>query len=430
MRGKILLSHPTGNEFVRAATLSLHQAGLLEEFHTSIATFSTNYWGAIAKTSLGSEFGRRRFDDALQAITIQHPPRELGRLIAKRLRLASLIRHEKAPFSVDAVYKTFDAIVARRILSWREHPPHGVYAYEDGALETFRAARTTGIRSFYDLPIGYWKTARLLLQNERDKCPEWAMTLGGLRDSDEKLERKDQELAAADAIFVASSFTAKTLENFPGLKAPVHIVPYGFPPVNETRSFPRKSSSEPLKVLFVGGLSQRKGIAYLFSAIEKFGTKVSATIVGQKSILPCPALDAALSRCRWLPSLPHSQILIEMQSHDVLIFPSLFEGFGLVITEAMSQGTPVITTTRTAGADFIEHGVNGWLIPPGSSEAIENQIENLLSRPESIEAVGRNARETARLRPWAAYGQQLVAAITADPATLKKISPSVPSADR
>ena len=50
-----------------------------------------------------------------------------------------------------------------------------------------------------------------------------------------------------------------------------------------------------------------------------------------------------------------------MKEHDVLIFPSLFEGFGLVITEAMAQGTPVITTDRTAGPDVISDNENGCL---------------------------------------------------------------------
>ena len=51
-----------------------------------------------------------------------------------------------------------------------------------------------------------------------------------------------------------------------------------------------------------------------------------------------------------------------MREHDVFVFPSLFEGFGLVITESMSQGTPVITTDRTAGPDLIKNDENGWLL--------------------------------------------------------------------
>jgi len=97
----------------------------------------------------------------------------------------------------------------------------------------------------------------------------------------------------------------------------------------------------------------------------------------------------------------------------VLLFPSLFEGFGLVITEAMSQGTPVITTDRTAGPDLIKHGQNGWLIKAASTEALTNAIENLLSQPEQIAEAGRAAQVTAAQRPWSVYGRELAAAVRA-----------------
>ena len=103
-----------------------------------------------------------------------------------------------------------------------------------------------------------------------------------------------------------------------------------------------------------------------------------------------------------------------MQEHDVLLFPSLFEGFGLVITEAMSQGTPVITTDRTAGPDLIDHGENGWIVEAGSTLALKTCIEQLIEKPETIVKVGKAAIETARKRPWEVYGKELAEAILKD----------------
>jgi glycosyltransferase involved in cell wall biosynthesis len=100
-----------------------------------------------------------------------------------------------------------------------------------------------------------------------------------------------------------------------------------------------------------------------------------------------------------------------MQENDVFVFPSLFEGFGLVITEAMSQGTPVITTERTAGLDFIDNDDNGWLVKAGDTTALRFAIENLLANPEKIKKAGLAARETALKRPWQVYGKELAAAI-------------------
>jgi glycosyltransferase involved in cell wall biosynthesis len=194
--------------------------------------------------------------------------------------------------------------------------------------------------------------------------------------------------------------------------APVEVIPYGFPPVVKTRDYSSVSGTSRLKLLFVGSLSQRKGVANLFAAVAALGRHVQLTVVGHKVSDNCPALDAALAKHHWIPSLPHAEILKLMQVHDVLAFPSLFEGFGLVITEAMSQGTPVITTDRTAGPDLIKHDRNGWLVEAGSTEALKIAIEKLVSHPKLIAQAGKAAMETARHRPWEVYGRELAEAIS------------------
>ena len=129
--------------------------------------------------------------------------------------------------------------------------------------------------------------------------------------------------------------------------------------------------------------------------------------------MDCPALDRELAKHRWIPSLPHDKVLAEMRAHDVLVFPSLFEGFGLVITEAMSQGLPVVTTERTAGPDFIKHGENGWLIKAGSTSGLTRQLEVLVRDRQPVDDAGQRARETAAARPWSVYGSELAMAVTA-----------------
>jgi glycosyltransferase involved in cell wall biosynthesis len=288
-----------------------------------------------------------------------------------------------------------------------------VYGYEDTTLFSFRKAKELGLECIYDLPIGYWRTAHSLLIKEKERWPDWMATMPGLEDSASKLARKDEELRLADRIFVASSFTANTLKDFPEKIAPVQVIPYGFPTVsNEVRQYENFKKKRPLRLLFVGSLSQRKGIADLFEAVKFFGEKVTLTLVGSKTTEDCPALNEALNRHRWIPSLAHESVLKLMRQHDVLVFPSLFEGFGLVITEAMSQGTPVITTDRTAGPDLIEHGKNGWLINAGSTRALQQSIEDILLNPVSIEDVGKAAMDKARQRPWTKYGIELAEAVS------------------
>ena len=69
----------------------------------------------------------------------------------------------------------------------------------------------------------------------------------------------------------------------------------------------------------------------------------------------------------------------------------------------MAQGTPVITTERTAGPDIITHGENGWLVNAGSAEAIKNILHEIVLHPDIIAEIGEQALETAKKRPWTCY---------------------------
>ncbi len=122
-------------------------------------------------------------------------------------------------------------------------------------------------------------------------------------------------------------------------------------------------------------------------------------------MVPAPAV---LGKYRWLPSLPHDELLREMSRHDVLLFPSLHEGFGLVMTEAMSQGLVVITTPHTAGPDLISDGADGFIVPIRSSAAIEEKLALLLHDPERLRALQEAAREKARTLTWENYRQRLL----------------------
>ncbi|RYY07950.1 MAG: glycosyltransferase [Sphingobacteriaceae bacterium] len=409
---KVVISHPTGNAFFRAAADGLYKADMLAGFKTTVAAFPGNLFDQLSNFKSFSEFSRRKYNPDLRNLTESWPLFELGRIASSKLGLKNLTKQETGVFSVDGVYRNLDKHVAKSLKQMAKNSTDAVYAYEDGSLYSFREAKKLQMQCLYDLPIGYWRTAKHLLELEYERWPEWRPTLLSFGDSDEKLARKDEELLLADKIFVASQFTANTLKDYPKKLAPIKVVPYAFPPVIGSRDYVNISKNKPLKLLFVGGLSQRKGIADLFASVENLKKHVQLTVVGKKvSDQPCPALDAALAKHRWIPSLSHEAVLNLMREHDVLVFPSLFEGFGLVITEAMSQGTPVITTDRTAGPDLIKHGENGWLVEAGSTIALQIAIEELIQNPDQIAEVGRKAIESAGKRPWQIYSEELVAAI-------------------
>jgi glycosyltransferase involved in cell wall biosynthesis len=231
----------------------------------------------------------------------------------------------------------------------------------------------------------------------------------GLRDSPEKLARKDEELRLAGRIVVASSFTKATLAECPFLIAPVSVVPYGTDQSSEEAC---EIKSGLLRVLYVGSLSQRKGIAEVFEAVEAMGSHVELTLIGAKTGFECAALDKALARHRWIPSLSRERILAEMRRHDVLVLPSLFEGFGLVVTEALSQGLPVITTSHTCGPDVIEEGVEGFLVPIRDAAAVTEKLDRLARDRNLLTEMSQAALKKARSLSWAEYRRRIVEVVS------------------
>jgi glycosyltransferase involved in cell wall biosynthesis len=397
----IIGSHPTGNANVREAMLGLLEAGLLSEFHTCLAPRRMDAWVRLLPASIREQVLRRELPETLRRVTRTHPWRELGRFAAPRLHLGRLTRHGDGPLSVDGVYRDLDTAVARRVA--RSRSIRGVYAYEDGAAATFAAARRLGLRCLYDLPIGHWKAARRIQEEEASLQPAWAATLVALQDDAAKLARKDEELELADHVFAASSFTRETLKGVvrPGVR--VDVIPYGAPamPVGVAR-IPRPPGA-PLRVLFVGGLSQRKGLSYLFEAVRRAGSAVNLTVVGRKAGGACQALDAELCRCNYVPSAPHAEILRLMAAHDVFVFPSLFEGFGLVLLEAMACGLPIIATSHTAAPDLIVDGVQGHIVPIRDADRIAGHLQMLAGNPDMLAGMSWAAIERAAQIRWETY---------------------------
>lgn len=406
---KITIYHPFGNANTRAAVNGIYKQGILESFHTCIACFKGSLLYRLSSFGPLKEFRRRDFSSFLKEKTITHPVRELGRQFASKLKFKRFIAHEKGIFCVDNICHDLDTKVAKYVQKNKEKIS-GVYAYEDCAMKTFCIAKNNDIKCIYDLPIGYWRAMRSLLNEERGKNPEWAMTLGGFNDSEEKLRRKDEELRLADKIYVASTFTKKTLEMYPGKLSDIEIIPYGFPPINKQREYDGIRGRK-IRALFVGGLSQRKGISYLFEAIKGLNDNIELTIVGRGDIDGCNALKDELKNVNYIPSLSHNAVLNLMSENDVFIFPSLFEGFGLVITEAMAQGTPVITTDRTCGPDIITDGEDGWIVEAGKAQPIRDLLENFINNPEILCEVGRAAMNTANKRPWSCYETELAQSV-------------------
>jgi glycosyltransferase involved in cell wall biosynthesis len=405
--GNVIVSHPTGNANVSAVVSALNDDALLAAFYTCIVWRPESALAKVMPRAIRSLLERRARVQIDPWLVRTRPSRELMRNLLIRAGKKQLIAAESSPFSIDGVYRDLDRFVARSLRKGAQID--AVYAYEDGALHQFRQAKKLGIRCIYDLPIGYWRVNRSIAQEEADLQPEWKGTLNALADSDAKCALKDEEISLADTIVVASQFTRSTLDSFPQKKKSVSVIPYGVPtPTPIAREL--TNEKDPLRVLYVGSLTQRKGISYLLSAIAMMRGAATLTMVGRK-VGSSKALDKACEQHRWHPSLPHTEILALMREHDVFVFPSLFEGFGLVIGEALSQGVPVITTSHTGGPDIMRDGKDGFIVPIRDAEGIAMRLLELYQDREKLKAMSDAARTHAAELDWQVYKTRTAATV-------------------
>lgn len=411
----VLVSHPTGNANVRAVLRASTAPMRLDTFWTSVAVPLSLCKMPLITEGMSRQLARRCFAEVPWRRIKTRSPLELARLGARAMSVSPLIRHEVGWASVDAIYRDLDARVAAHLAGRDNADLRAVYAYEDGACATFRAAGARGVRRIYDLPIAHWRTLRRLLAEEAELQPEWAPTMEGLRDSADKLARKDEEIALADRIVVASSFTRRSLEEHFGDALPITVTPYGAPPPIVDAPAAR-ADDEPLHLLYAGHLSQRKGLAYLLAALPRLEGPWRLTLAGPMPSHVPPTLARWLEdpRCTWLGAIPHPTLLEAMARAHVFVFPSLVEGFGLVLNEAMAAGLPVVTTAHTAGPDLLREGVDGFVVPIRDPDAIAARLSALAADEPRRRAMGEAALAAASAAGWGTYEDRIRAVLAAE----------------
>ena len=407
----ILLSHPTGNNFSRALLAGLIEANRLGQFITSLAVRDSDWFLQFCPAGVRSEFLRRRFD-VPESLLTTHPGMELCRRVALRAGLSSLTRQETGAFSVDAVYRAIDRIVADGLQRTAiEREIRTVYCYEDAALETFRAARTLGLRRVYDLPIAYWETSRRIMEEELERLPNWKITLEAIRDSPAKAARKTGELELADTVVCPSRFVLNTLPVTVRESKQCIVAPFGSPPPRPVRE--RKPGGGPLRVLFAGSMTQRKGLADVFAAMKLLRRSDVELVVFGSPVAPMPFYRGDYPHFTHEPPRPNEAVLRLMETCDLLVLPSLVEGRALVQQEALSCGLPLIVTANAGGEDLIEEARTGFLVPIRSPEAIAEKIDWFASNRDALEAMRPHARAAAARLTWSGYASSILKAIPA-----------------
>ena len=387
----ILVSHPHVASVSARLAEQLAAQGKLAGYFTGLAFAGESRLGQVA-TALASRRPvlRNRILANLPARGLHSQPAvEMGARFAGRVWAGAGAR-----FSVyDAVFVAHDAATA-----WARWPrgTTSVYAYEDGALRTFRRAAGQDMTRIWDLPTPHHQTTQEIFRDEARRWPNAA--LGPPHQEPVwKQRRKESELALASKVCVASAFTKSSLARTE-TRLPIVVAPYGFP-IEEFEPRTRPPSG-PFRVLSVGSQDLRKGTPYLLEAWKRAAIPDAELMIVGPLRLAKPFLDRYAGLFENRPYVPRAALGRHYAAADLLVFPTLGDGFGLVIQEAMCTGTPVVTTPCGGGPECITDGVDGWIVPRRNIDALVERLRACAADRARTQAIGLAARERAERWTW------------------------------
>lgn len=161
-------------------------------------------------------------------------------------------------------------------------------------------------------------------------------------------------------------------------------------------------------LLFCGSWDQVKGIHYLVQGFERINAQSGAqrlTILGPG--VPAATVLRAFPEplrplVRVIDRAPEEDVIRAMRTHDVLLWPSTYEGFGLVLIEAMSQRLAVVATPVGCASTIVRDGESGLLVPVRDAGALAAAASRLLNEPLLRRRLGAAAREAVKGLSWRA----------------------------
>jgi glycosyltransferase involved in cell wall biosynthesis len=298
-----------------------------------------------------------------------------------------------------------DRYVSRRL------PPCDIFCGLSGfGLRTGTTAQKNGVKYVCDRGSSHIRyQARLLKEEYGAQGISYASVDPWI------IDREEAEYEQADAITVPSTFALRSFIAEGVSRRKMRLAPYG---VDLARFTPAGSPpKDQFRVLFVGSISVRKGVHYLFDAFARLrASRKKLTVIGTIE----PSLLAKVRRCAdndsisLLGHIPQSQLKYYMSTHHVLVLPSIEEGLAMVQAQAMACGCPVIATTNTGASDLFEDGKEGFIVPIRDSQAIADRLQHLADDPCLQQSMSAASLARVAMRSgWQQYGSEIYRAFRA-----------------
>ena len=400
---KILFSAPVNAPTVQNAAAALYDAGLLGAYYTN---FGLPDDGRVLRTAtaldhllgtrLTPQLRRRAITEIPYHFVHLNPLWEVLRTVLSRSNF-----NEPFVRTVEAISLHYhDRHVSRRVKQFA-----AVYAYNRAAVESFRAAKKAGafrILAVRDLEPNFYGAMR---DQEYEKYPLLQTTEQKRFDAIENslTAASKAEWDLADLVVMNSNMCRESYASY-GDTQKVRVIPFGFPTPLDDSLFVKQPNNPVLRVMWSGTFSMRKGAHYLMQALKLLPQSVEIQLaVFGKQELPRAFFAEADRPIHINATVPRAQLFEEYRSADVLVLPTLADTFGMVISEGMSQGLPVITTPRAGASQFIRSGENGIVVPPCNAEALAEALLWCAENRTRLDDMRAEAFRTASSWQWSDF---------------------------
>jgi glycosyltransferase involved in cell wall biosynthesis len=341
-------------------------------------------------------------------------PASISRPVAPSVRVSPTLGRGRLrlPYKIVGTMRAValhDWIVARRIEKLAGQFDI-IHTWPLGALETLKTARRVGIPTVLERCNAHTGFAMEVVQKE---CERLGVTLPPDHEhayNAEKLRKEEEEYRLATRLLCPSEFVVKTFldKGYPREQLVRHI--YGY---DEKVYYPSNEPRDPkrgLTMLSVGVCAVRKGLHYALEAWLRSPASKDGTFLIAGEFLP--AYQEKLASMLAHPSvkvLGHRNDVPELtRKSDILVLPSIEEGFGLVITEAMGSGC--VPLASDACTEICSHMKTGLMHHVGDVEALTQHITMLHEDRALLERLRAAGLEAAPGVTWTAAGRVLLEA--------------------
>jgi glycosyltransferase involved in cell wall biosynthesis len=225
------------------------------------------------------------------------------------------------------------------------------------------------------------------------------------------LDESNEEIRRANHYIVASSVSKQSLVNLGVSNSDIILVPYGtnlFPSYIANYGRPKDSFESPrLRCLFIGSLTYAKGAKHYSDAILSLPKdKYEFHFAGTYDV-SSPLYSLLCSSVVFHGHLSRSHLMSVLQNTDILVFPSLVDGFGLSVLEAFSMGVPVICSSGAGVKDIVRNNIDGIIVKSGSSHEICKSLEYLNDNRQLLAKMSENAYFQSIFYTWERYHSEL-----------------------